>query len=88
MSKYDIRPQFECHYSLVVTCWERADLLAAILCVTFSFVAVTFPYDVLGQVWYLIVSNPDLYLLSYFSYNLVLISIFHYYAPKGTLGGI
>ena len=29
-------------------------------------VNVTFPYDVLGQVWYLIVSIPDLRLLSYF----------------------
>ena len=27
---------------------------------------VTFPYGVLGQVWYLIVSIPDLCLLSYF----------------------
>ena len=35
--------------SLVVTCWERADLLA-LLCVIFSFVIITFPYGVLGQV--------------------------------------
>ena len=28
-----------------------------------------FPYGVLGQVWYLIVSIPDLYLLSYFFYK-------------------
>ena len=34
---------FQC--SLMVTCWERADLLA-ILCVVFS-------YGVPGQVWYL-----------------------------------
>ena len=27
---------------------------------------VTFPYGILGQVWCLIVSIPDLYLLSYF----------------------
>ena len=27
---------------------------------------VTFPIGILGQVWYSIVSNPDLYLLSYF----------------------
>ena len=39
--------------SLVVTCWERADLLA-LLYVMFSCVFVTFPYGVLGQVWYLI----------------------------------
>ena len=36
---------------LVVTCWERANLLA-LLCVMFSCVCV------LGQVWYLIVSVP------------------------------
>ena len=39
--------------SLVITCWERADLLA-LLCDVFSCVFVTFPYGVLGQVWYLI----------------------------------
>ena len=49
--------------SLVVACWERADLLALL----FVIFLVTFPYCVLGQVWYLIVSIPDLYLLPYFS---------------------
>ena len=44
--------------SLVVTCWERADLVCDVfLCF------ITFPYGVLGQVWYLIVSIPDLCLL-------------------------
>ena len=38
--------------SLVITYWERADLLA-LLCVVFSSVFVTFP-GVPGQVWYLI----------------------------------
>ena len=47
------------HCNLVVTCWERAGLLA-LLCVVFSCVLVTFPCCVLGQVWYLIVSIPDL----------------------------
>ena len=51
--------------SLVVTCSERADLLA-LLYVMFSCAFVTFPYGVLCQVWYLIVSIPDLCLLSYF----------------------
>ena len=41
--------------SFVIACWERADLLA-LLCVAFSCVSVTFPYAVLGQVWYLILS--------------------------------
>ena len=43
---------------LVVTCWERADLLALsgglLLCVC------RFPIGILGQVWYVIVSIPDL----------------------------
>ena len=51
--------------SLVVTCLERVCTLA-LLCVMFSCVVVTFPCDVLGQVWYLIVSISDLCLLSYF----------------------
>ena len=47
---------------LVVTCWERADLFALFLwCLVF----VTFPIGTLGQVWYLIVSIPDLCTLSY-----------------------
>ena len=53
------------HCSLVVSCWERADLLA-LLCVMFYCAFVTFPYGFLGQVWYLNVSIPDLCLLTYF----------------------
>ena len=49
---------------LVVTCWERADLLALVGDVYCIF--VTFPYGILGQVWYLIVSFPDLCHLFYF----------------------
>ena len=52
-------------FSLKVICWERAGLLA-ILYVMFSCVFVTFPYDILGQVRYLIVSIPDPCFLSYF----------------------
>ena len=51
--------------SLVVTCLERADLMA-LLCVMFPCVFVTFPYGVLDQVWYLIVLIPDCCLLTYF----------------------
>ena len=47
------------HCSLVVTCWERANLLA-LLYVMFSCVFATFPCGVLGQVRYLIVLIPDL----------------------------
>ena len=50
------------HCCLVVTCWERADLLALVGNVYFKF--VTFRCGILGQVWYLIVSFPDLCLLS------------------------
>ena len=52
------------HCCLVVTWWERADLLALVCDVYYGF--VTFPWDILGQVWYLIVSIPDLCHLSYF----------------------
>ena len=49
---------------LVVTCWERADVLALVygvqLCVCH------FPFGILGQVWYLIVSIPDLCTFNYF----------------------
>ena len=43
----------------VVTCWERADLLALVC-------GVYFPIGILGQVWYLIVSIPDHCTLTYF----------------------
>ena len=51
----------------VVTCWERADLLALICGVCCEF--VTFP--LVSLVWYLIVSIPDLCTLTYFECNLV-----------------
>ena len=60
--------------SLVVTCWERADLLA-LLYGMFSCVFVTFPYGILGQVWYLIESIPDLCLLPFIQTEV-------YYAPN------
>ena len=53
-----------CHGSLMVTCWERADFLA-LLYVMFACVFVTFPYGILGQVRYLIVSIPILCFLHY-----------------------
>ena len=51
-------------YCLMVTCWERADLWALVGDVYCIF--VTFPCGVLGQLWYLTVSFPDLCHLSYF----------------------
>ena len=52
------------HCCLVVACLERVDLLALVGDVYYIF--VTFPCGIQGQVWYLIVSFPDLCLLSYF----------------------
>ena len=48
---------------LVVTCQEKTDLLALVgdVCCIFG----TFPCGILGQVWYLIVSFPDICHLSY-----------------------
>ena len=54
---------------LVVTCWEKADLLALVCSVLLR--VCQFPIGILGQVWYLFVSIPDLccklhpYLLTY-----------------------
>ena len=49
----------------VVTCWERADLLALVCGVLLR--VCHFPIGILCQVWYLIVSIPDLCTLTYFS---------------------
>ena len=57
------------HRCLVVTYWERADLLALVCNVKCIF--VTFPRGILAQVWYLIVSIPNLCRLSYFDYRLI-----------------
>ena len=54
----------------VVTCWERADLLALVRGVYCEF--VTFPFGILGQVLYVIVSIPDLCTLTYFE-NIVIL---------------
>ena len=44
---------------LMVTCWERADLLS-LVCDVLSW-CCHFLIGILGQVWCLIVSIPDLY---------------------------
>ena len=56
------------HCCLVVTCWERAALLALVGDV--YCILVTFPCGILGQVWYLIVSFPDLCRLSYYVFGI------------------
>ena len=43
---------------LVVTCWERVDLLALVCGV--PLLVCHFPIGILGQVWYLFVSIIDL----------------------------
>ena len=55
------------HCCLVVTCTERADLLAFVC--DFYCIFVTFPCGILGQVWYLIISFADLSRLSYLVYK-------------------
>ena len=50
----------------MVTPWEMAGFLALLFMMS-SCVCVTFPYGILGQVWYLIVSIPDFCLLLYFA---------------------
>ena len=48
----------------VANCWEKADLLALVFwCLLF---VCHFPIGILGQVWYLTVSIPDLCTLTYF----------------------
>ena len=51
------------HCCIVVNCRERADLLALVG------IFVTFPCGILDQVWYLIVSFPDICHLTYFYHN-------------------
>ena len=72
------------HCCLVVTCWERADLLALASDVYYIF--VTFPCGILGQVWYLIVSFPDFCILSYFDHVISLFPYLNsYYAKSGDI---
>ena len=70
-----------CLSLLVLTCWERADLFAVLCDVFLCF--VTFPYSVMGPVWYLIVWIPDICLLSYFGpVNISNIIVLSYYGTN------
>ena len=51
--------------TFVITCWKKTDL-SALLCVMCPCVFVTVTYGVLGKVWFLILSIPDLCLLLFF----------------------
>ena len=57
------------HFCLVVTCWERADLLVLVSDVYFIF--DTFQCGILGQVWYLFVLIPVLCHFSSFGTYLI-----------------
>ena len=65
----------------VVTCWERADLLALVCGVQLR--VCHFPIGILGQVWYLIVSIPDLCTLTYFDlfWKSIILFIFQFSFP-------
>ena len=52
------------YFCLVVTIRERADLLAIVCDVYWDF--VSFPFGIIRQVWYLILSIPDPCCISYF----------------------
>ena len=52
-------------FLVIITGWF--DLLALVCGVYCEF--VTFPIGILGQVWYLIVSIPDLCTLTYYDYD-------------------
>ena len=65
--------------SLVVPCWDRADLLA-LLFVMFSCVLSLSNMVSWGQVWYLIVSIPEICLRSCFA--LCLFSFYCYYLTE------
>ena len=62
------------HFCHVVTCWEKAYLW--LLFVMFKIVFLTFPCGIMGQVWYLIVSIPDIRRLSYFNCSYVMYLLF------------
>ena len=55
---------------LADTCWKRADLLALVCGV--KLLVCHFPIGILGQVWFLIVSIPELCTLNYFDENKIL----------------
>ena len=65
---------------LVVTCLEGADLLA-LVCGVLLWVCY-FPIGILGKVWYLIVSIPDLCTLTYFMCGVLLERLTPEYLPR------
>ena len=52
--------------SLVVACWEMADLFALLCVFVFYHFPIWCPGSHLYRIWYLIVSIPDLCLIAYY----------------------
>ena len=71
-----------CHAFVSVHCWERAEFLALVCDVNCDY--VTFPFGILGQVMFLIVSIPDPCCLSYFPTLIIWTRSFPIF---GVLGG-
>ena len=63
---------------------KRADLLALVCDVYCDF--VTFPFGILGQVWYLIVSILDPCCLSYFKEKVTSTTMCTSYLPWNSIG--
>ena len=58
-----------CARLFICALWSPAGkgLTCCLLFVVYTCEFVTFPFDILGNVWYLIVSIPDLCTLTYFN---------------------
>ena len=70
-SLYQVNSKFQLRDNISTCTWvivklKQIGLSSCLSCVIFYCVFVTFPCGVLGQVWYLIVSIPDLCHLIYF----------------------
>ena len=62
---------------LIAALWSPAgkELTSWLSFVVLNWVVVTFPFGILGQVWYLIVLIPDLCSLSYFHTDRIILHI-------------
>ena len=62
---------------LIAALWSPAgkELTSWLSFVVLNWVVVTFPFDILCQVWYLIVLIPDLFPLSYFHTDRIVLHI-------------
>ena len=58
-------------FVFIIQSLQPCDHLLGLLCALFPCVIVTFPYGVLGQLWYLIISIPDICFFFTFVYILI-----------------